>query len=56
MPVRVEQKGPISVYLFRRKRDDCVTQEMPAIVLPIDAEPAAPKSATQEPNQLRDPL
>jgi hypothetical protein len=50
MPVRVEQKGPVAVYLFRRKRDDCITQEMPAIVLPDAAPPPnAAKSPVPEP-------
>jgi hypothetical protein len=56
MPVRVEKKGPIAVYLFRRKRDDCVTQEMPAIILPDDPQPSSPKNAGQDSGQLSEPL
>jgi hypothetical protein len=47
MHVRVEQKGPVAVYLFRRTRDDRITQELPAIVLP-EAAPASSGAKSPE--------
>jgi hypothetical protein len=39
MSVRILQKGPVAVYLFRRTRDDAITQEIPAIALPQSSVP-----------------
>jgi hypothetical protein len=39
MSVRIDQKGPVTVYRFRRARDEAITVEIPVIVPPQSGVP-----------------
>jgi hypothetical protein len=49
MSVRILQKGPVAVYLFRRTRDDAITQEIPAIIPPQSGAPTPSPTPPPDP-------